>query len=304
MGMTGKANEVQRARYMLIASMVVFGTISIFVRNISLASGEVALYRALLGVLLIGGYFVVSRRRLTLRGAGSAVLLLLFSGGAMGINWLLLFEAYKYTTVSVATLSYYFAPVIVTVACPLLFHEKMTWRQVVCFVMSTVGLVLVIGIGDLLSGGADMRGVAFGLGAAVFYSVVMLLNKFITGVDDLSRTFWQFLAAALVLLPYVALTDGCNIGALDGIGWVSLLVVGLVHTGITYCMYFAALKDLPGQETAVLCYIDPLVAVLVSVCLLGEAITPGQVAGGALILGFALWNELSLNRADRVNRAE
>ena len=65
----------------------------------------------------------------------------------MGVNWILLFEAYRYTTVSVATLSYYFAPVLVTAACPLLFHERLTGKQIVCFVMSTLGLVLVIGVG-------------------------------------------------------------------------------------------------------------------------------------------------------------
>ena len=75
-------------------------------------------------------------------------------------------------------------------------------------------------------------------------------------------------------------------------GWICLLVVGLVHTGITYCLYFSSLKELPGQETAILSYIDPLVAVLVSVLLLHEPMTMPQLIGGALILGFTVWNEL------------
>ena len=141
----------------------------------------------------------------------------------MGFNWILLFEAYKYTTVAIATLSYYFAPVIVTLVCSLLFHEKLTKKQILCFFMSILGLSLVIGITNLGRGGNDLKGIAFGLGAAVLYASVILLNKFIRGIDGIQRTLLQFLAAVAVLLPYVLLSSG----------WISLLIVGLVHTGIT-----------------------------------------------------------------------
>ena len=208
----------------------------------------------------------------------------------MGINWILLFEAYKYTTVSVATLSYYFAPVIVMVVCPILFREKLTGKQILCFVMSTVGLVLITGTAG--GGKQDLLGIAFGLGAAGFYATVMLLNKFIKGVTGLHRTLIQFLSAIVVLVPYVALSSGFTLGSLNNVGWRALIIVGLVHTGITYCMYFSAVKELPGQEVAILSYIDPLVAVLVSVIWLNETITVPQMIGGLLILGFTLWSEL------------
>ncbi len=279
-------------RAMLIAAMVVFGTIGLFVRNIPLASAEVALYRAVLAAILLAAYFLISGQKLNLKNLGRELPMLLLSGAAMGFNWILLFEAYKYTTVSVATLSYYFAPVIVTVACPILFREKMGVKQWICFAMSTLGIILITGIGDLRGGEAHLRGIAFGLGAAVLYAAVILLNKFIQGVAGIQRTFLQFLAAVSVLVPYVLCTGGVNLHQLNGSGWINLLVVGLFHTGVTYCLYFSALKDLPGQEAAILSYIDPLVAVLISVFLLGENMTALQLVGGALILGFTLWNEL------------
>ena len=218
---------------------------------------------------------------------------MLLSGVAMGFNWILLFEAYKYTTVSVATLSYYFAPVIVTVACPILFKEKMTIKQWICFAMSTLGIVLITGVGNMASGSNHLLGIAFGLGAACFYAAVILLNKFIRNVEGIHRTFLQFIAAIMVLIPYVAVTSGVTLSKLNTTGWVCLLVVGLVHTGVTYCLYFSSLKELPGQKSAILSYIDPLVAVLVSVLLLRESLTPMQVVGGLLILGFTLWNEMT-----------
>lgn len=278
-------------RLMLVASMTIFGTLGLFVRNISVSSGELALYRAVLAALLLTGFFVLSKQHIPLSKVKKEIPLLLASGVAMGINWILLFQAYKYTTVSAATLSYYFAPVIVTVVCPFLFREKLTVKQIICFIMSTVGLVLIIGIGDV-HGDSNIIGILFGLGAAVFYATVILLNKFIKKVEGIHRTFLQFIAAIITLTPYVLCTSGITLGSLNNIGWINLLIVGLVHTGITYCMYFSSLKELPGQKVAILSYIDPLVAVLISVTVLGETMTISQVIGGVLILGFTLWNEL------------
>lgn len=279
------------SRMLLGSSMAVFGTLGLFTRNIPLASGELALYRAILAAVLIGAYLAVTKQKPDFRAIRKELPLLLVSGAAMGINWILLFQAYRYTTISTATLSYYFAPVLVTAVCPFLFREKLSRRQILCFCMSTLGLVLVIGVGNPGSGGTDLVGILFGLGAAVFYAAVILLNKFIKNVAGIHRTLLQFLAAIAVLTPYVACTGGVQLETLDPLGWVCLLVVGLIHTGLTYCMYFSALKELPGQEAAILSYIDPLVAVLVSVLILGESMSPLQAVGGLLILGFTFWNE-------------
>ena len=293
--------KLNNPRILLVISMAVFGTIGLFVRNIPLESGEIALYRAVLAAILIGLYLLVTKQKIPFKAIKKEIPLLLFSGVAMGINWILLFQAYKYTTVSVATLSYYFAPVIVTLVCPILFREKMTAKQWICFIMSTVGIVLITGIGDMGEGNTHLMGILFGLGAAVFYATVILLNKFIKNVDGIHRTFLQFIAAIIILVPYVLLTDGINLSSLDMKGWANLLVVGLIHTGVTYCMYFSSLKELPGQKAAILSYIDPLVAVLVSVTILGEGMTLMQVIGGALILGFTLWNEVSFGKNKKSN---
>lgn len=284
--------SVLSPRLMLIASMAIFGTLAPFVRNIPVSSGELALYRAILAALLIGLFLLSTGQKIPFSNIRKEVPLLLASGVAMGINWIFLFEAYKYTTVSVATLSYYFAPVIVTLVCPVLFREKLTGKQILCFVMSTLGLVMITGIGDV-GGERGLVGILFGLGAAAFYASVILLNKFIKNVEGIHRTFLQFLSAIAVLIPYVTTTSGVTLNTLNASGWINLLIVGLIHTGITYCMYFSSLKELPGQKAAILSYIDPLVAVLISVTILGESMTLWQIIGGMMILGFTLWNEIS-----------
>ena len=279
------------AKVMLSLSMAIFGTLGVFTRNISVSSGELALYRAVLAAILLMIYLFITKQKLDFQLIKKEVFLLLASGVAMGINWILLFQAYQYTTISMATISYYFAPVIVTVVCPFIFHEKMTRKQIICFIMSTLGLIMITGIGNLSGKDRNFIGILFGLTAAVFYAIVILLNKFIRNVEGIHRTNLQFITATVTLAPYVALSSGFHLNELDNKGWVNLLIVGLVHTGITYCMYFSSLKELKGQEAAILSYIDPLVAVLISVIILGEKMSFLQVAGGALILGFTLWNE-------------
>lgn len=275
-----------------ILSMVVFGTMGPFVRAIGVTSGELALYRALMAAVMIGLFLLVTKQPIPFKQSKKSLLLLLLSGAAMGFNWIFLFESYKYTTVSVATLSYYFAPVLVTVLCPVLFKEKMKALNWICFLFSTLGLVLLTGIGDLGEGSSHLTGIGFGLCAAVFYATVMILNKYIKDVTGLHRTFLQFIAAIAVLLPYVLLTGGMDVSGLTATGWWCLITVGMVHTGFTYCLYFSGLKALSGQKAAILSYIDPLVAVVISVVILKEAITPVQLLGGAMILGFTLLNEL------------
>lgn len=279
------------ARRRLTVSMVIFGTLGPFVRAIDLSSAQIALCRALLALVLIGGFLAVKGQRLLPRGLGKELFWLSVSGAAVGVNWILLFEAYRYTSVSVATLSYYFAPVLVTLVSPLLFREKLTKKQLLCFFGSTLGLVLITWAGG--SGANDGLGIAFGLGAALFYASVMLINKRIQNVQGLHRAFFQFLAAVAVLGVYVAFTGGLPLQNMTPWGWGSLLTVGLVHTGLAYCLYFGALKELPGQKAAILSYIDPLVAVVISVTVLGEPLGLRQVLGGALILGFTLYNEIS-----------
>ena len=285
-----------RAKLQMILAMVLYGTISVFVRGIPLTSAEIALLRAGIALAALLAWRFARRAPAPARGLGRDVPLLLLSGAAMGFNWIFLFEAYKYTTVSVATLSYYFAPVIVIVASPILFRERMTRRQALCFVGATAGLVLVIDVGALSSNAGQLRGVAFGLAAAVLYASVILMNKGIRGVSGLDRTILQFAAAAGVLLPYVLITTGIHMEYMDAAGWARLICVGVVHSGVAYVLYFSALRTLSGQQTAILSYIDPLVAVLISVAVLRERATAAQLLGGAMILAFTLLSERAAAR--------
>ncbi len=279
----------------LIFSMTLFGTIGLFVRWIPLPSATVALVRGVVGTV----FLLVWMRLKHVHADAAAVrkngVLLCVSGAAIGFNWILLFESYRYTTVSTATLCYYMAPVLMMLASPFVCGEKLTLRRLLCVAAAVLGMALVSGVaagGSLPDG--QRRGVLLGLGAAVLYAAVILLNKRITGLDAAPRTMFQLGAAAVVLLPYVLLT-----GVVDAAGWgnigltvVLLAVVGVLHTGFAYMLYFGSVQALPVQTAAMLSYIDPVVAILLSALFLRESMTPLQALGAVLILGSALIGEL------------
>ena len=272
-----------RARAGLSLSMIIFGTIPLFTRSIPLSSSTLALSRAVLAACFVAAYLRLRGNRLSLSAIRAELPMLLLSGMTMGVNWILLFEAYRYTTVSIATLSYYFAPVIVAAASPFLFKEKMSRMQIFCFAMATIGLTLVIGVGDTAAPGAHMKGILFGFGAACLYATVILLNKRIKTVSGLERTLIQFIGAIAVLTPYVITTGGVSLSGMTLTGVICLLVLGLVHTGMAYAMYFSSLKELKAQTVALVSYLDPVVALLLSGFVLNEPMTPAGVIGAVLV---------------------
>ena len=275
----------------VLAATLLFGSIGLFVRAIPLASAMLALVRAVLGaaVLLIAA--LITHRPPRWRVIGRQLLPLALSGAFIGVNWILLFEAYRYTTVSVATLAYYASPVLVVLAAPLVLREPFSGAKLAGVLAAAAGTLLLTGSGE--GSGADpVRGVLLGLGAAVFYAGVILTNKFITGLTGLERTFTQLVFAALTLAPYLLVTRPEPTGPMTGAGLACLVIVGLVHTGLGYLLYFSAMGELPGQTIALLGYIDPLSALVFSALLLGERLSPVQLLGAVLILGGAAFGEL------------
>ena len=279
----------------LTLSMIIFGTIGIFRRLIPLSSGLVAMSRGLIGVLFL---LLVMR----LRGDGmdrAAVRrklpLLCLSGAAIGVNWILLFEAYNYTSVATATLCYYLAPMFVILASPLVLREKLTLRKLACVSAALLGMVFVSGVLEA-SGGAGLKGVLLGLGAAVLYASVVLMNKQLGDVPAYDRTIVQLGSSAAVLLPYVLLVEEVSIEAFTPGVIALLLVVGIVHTGIAYALYFGSLMQLKAQTAAILSSIDPVVAVLLSALVLREHMSLLSGLGAVLVLGAAVISELPNRR--------
>lgn len=279
-----------KPRLLFILSMLIFGSIGLFVRQLPLSSAEIALYRAILAALSIGLYMKLSGKPFHYQLIRPRLKLLLFTGLLMGLNWVLLFEAYRHTTVSVATLCYNMAALIVTLLSPLLFKERNTGIQWFCFLMALLGLALIVGA-DFGSREGSLPGVLLALAAALLYATVILLNKLNAQLPGTQRTLVQFLGAVAVLLPYSLLSGGFSLHRLSLQGVALMLTLGIFHTGITYLWYFSAVGSLKGREIALLSFLDPLVAVLLSALVLREPFGPLQALGGLMILLFTYLSE-------------
>lgn len=290
-----------QAKLIFALCMGIFGTIPLFVRLIPLQSAEIALWRAVLASICILAYLMLSRKKLRLADFKGRMGMLILSGAIMGINWVTLFESYRHTTVSMATLIYYTAPILVTVASAVLMKEKISRFQALCMGMTMLGLALIVN--PTGEGGALWLGALLAFISATLYATVIMLNRFIKDVPGVQRTLLQFGAAIGVLLPYVLLTGGPGIGSIDVKGLLSLLTVGAFHTGLAYCLYFGAIQTLKGREIAILSYIDPVLAVLLSALFLKEPLAPVQILGGVMILLFTFLSEGTgwSNKAKPVN---
>lgn len=284
------------AKLRLITSIVLFGTIGVFVRSIPLPSSAIALVRGVVGALFLLVFCLLRGKKLSVAAIRRHLGLLCLSGAAIGVNWMLLFEAYRYTTVATATLCYYMAPVFVVIASTILFREKLSGSRALCVLLALVGVALVSGILTQTPTAGEYKGILFGLSAAVLYAFVILLNKRLTGLGAYEKTIVQLGTAALVMLPYVLLTESLSVFRLTPVPAVLLLVVGVVHTGVSYALYFSAVTSLPAQTTALLSYIDPVVAVLLSVLVLGEPLGVTGGIGSVLVLGSALLDEMLARR--------
>lgn len=286
-----KLSQTAQAKAKLILAMFIYGTIGLFVRWIPLPSSVIANVRGVVGTLFLLLVITLKHDRLHWDAIRRNLKFLLPCGIMLGFNWMLLFEAYRYTSVAVATVCYYLAPVFVLLIAPLLLKEKLTPARCLFALIALIGMVLTSGIVQNGFSGS-FTGVLLAVGSAVMYAAIVLLSKLLTDIPAYDITIMELGISALVLLPYNLITVDwggltCSAGQLG-----LLLVVGIVHTGIAYALYFSAIPFMRAQTAAIFSYIDPIVAILLSALLLREPMDALSAIGAVLVLGSTFVSEL------------
>lgn len=281
-----------KSKIQFILSMVIFGTIGLVVRYIDLSSSERALLSSFIGCLFLTLVFFIMKKRISWNLVKSNALILLLSGIALGGNWVFLYESYDHTTIANATLGYYFAPVFVMILSPFVLKEQLSIKKIVCIGVAIIGLVLIVGDGVSTSNTDDILGLSYGLIAAAFYAALLLLSKFIKDMGKLELTIIQLGITALLLMPYVFLTEGFGMFEVSSSSIPFILILGIVNTGIGFWLFFSGMEKLKGQSIAMLSYVDPFVAILISAMILHEQMTLVQMLGGALLLASTFVSEI------------
>lgn len=280
---------------LFIASMVIFGTNGLIVANISLGSAEIVLMRTFLGSLFLLAMVLV-KRSFSFADLKADLVPATIGGAALGLNWVLLFSAYRSAGVGLSTLTYYCGPIIVLALSPVLFKEKLTWNKLLAIAAVAVGMFCITG--DIEPGSDVQTGLLCGGGAALLYASLIVANKRVKRLSGLNCAMYELIVAFFVVLIYLIASNAKLpvIPAAEDIVWV--LVIGLVNTGLAYYLYFSSLQKLPGQTVALVCYIDPLTALLVSMAFLGEKLLAVQIVGAVLILGGACLGELKFKKTE------
>ena len=285
---------MNKATIKVLIAMLLWGSLGVFVKNISLDSVEIAFFRGIIGSVFLGIVLFIrmqNNKKLeennkledeNKKPGKKGIIILIISGMAIGLNWVFLFNSYNYITVANATIVYYLAPVIVIFVSPIFLKEKLTLKKVLAVMCAMIGLVLIVRTGQSSTNINLTQGIINAFLAACLYASVIILNKFIKNVDDYTKTFIQLFMASMVLLPWVIFRNNIIFDSTKSI--ILILILGIAHTGIAYCLYFSAMKDLKAQSIAILGYIDPVSSVVFSIFLLKEPFSIYQLIGGVIIL--------------------
>ena len=263
---------MKKAYLECIVSMLIFGTIGIIRRYIPFSSTFLAFIRGILGGTYLLVYIKITKREInTIKGRALPIIIL--TGVVIGLNWVFLFESYNYTSVSAATMCYYMQPTFVMLLSPIFLKEKLTIKKGLCAVISLIGMLFVSGVlSEKRITTSDTKGIFYALIAALLYASVIILNKKTDSIDAYMKTAIELLSASGAILPYLLLTEDISKISFSVSSLILVLTVGILHTGIAYTMYFGSMKSLSAQSTALISYVDPVSALILSNFLLNENI--------------------------------
>ena len=281
------------AKIELASAFVIWGTVGIFVKYIPLNSGLIAFDRSIVGMLFLLLVKLCTKSKFDFSALKKSLPLLCVNGALLGFNWILLFESYNFTSVAISTICYNLGPIFVMLFSPIVFKEKLTLVKMLCILSALFGIVCVSGVfNEGLVSVKDLIGVALGLSAALLYAVTVMINKKVDKVDATDKAITQFASSAVVMFFYSLFVTKPEELSFSVSTIILLVLVGVLHTGIAYTIYFKSLPFVTSQNVAIFAYIDPVVAVVLSVIVLHEKLSAFVALGAVVIIVSALLCEL------------
>ena len=284
---------------LMVLAMAIFGTIGVMTHYIEMPASLIVLIRGSVGTAFLLLLVFLIRYRLDLESITANLFVLVASGICLGLNWVFLFEAYKTTAISTATLCNYLTPAFVLLVSPLFLGERFTVLKVAVVAIALLGLAMVSGISQNgISDPSEFIGIGEGILAAVFYTGMIILNKFLRGINSYERTIVQLGVGTIVVLFYCPFTVDFGNMAFDTLSIVLAVIMGVVQTGIAFTLYFGTLRYMDAGNAAIFGYVEPVVSLFLSAVILGEILGAIGWIGAAMILGSTLVYQISMKRSD------
>lgn len=277
--------------------MLLWGSIGIFTRYIDLSPIMLAFLRALIAILPL--YFFHRSQKKETQLTFKKIVPFMINGIMLGLAWTCLFVAFKNTSVSISVLVYNMCPVYVLILAPIILKEKLNKVQCITVIVAFFGLFIIIN-NAINTSDFSLYGVVFGLLSGVLYAMIVILNRMIkTELDASTITLIQIVSATIILIPLM-IVDGnfTHVLELDLLSITLIAILGVVHTGIAYHLYFSTYKKLSAITIVSYSYLEPLFSIILSSIILGELISINLVIGGCLILCATYIGEYSRNLSD------
>jgi DME family drug/metabolite transporter len=260
------------------------GFIAVIVDGVELSAEALVFYRLALAALTVAAAAAVARRLDVLRAPelrGRVAVL----GVILGAHWLLFFGTIKLSSVAVAVLTTYTAPLLLAAVAPLVLPERRSPVVLLALVPAGAGLALVALAGEEGTHARPLA-IAAGLGAAATYAGAVVLAKQLTvQLHVPTIQFWNYSVATVVTVPFLLL-GGRVVPEGAEIGYVLLL--GVVFTALSGLCFVWLLRKVTTQAISTLGYLEPVSAALLAWAILGQELGWAVVAGGVLIIGAGL----------------
>lgn len=262
----------------MVIAMVLSGTIGLIVVESGQPLLHIVFYRCLIGGAAMVAWLTSTRGWKPMRRGD--VTWLLACSVALMVNWLSLFSAYRYSSISVATVVYHTQPFMLLALAVALQGERLQRERLPWVALAFAGVVLIAELHRAGPGGATWQGVALALLAAFLYAAVVLMTRRLKHLPPAQIATVQMTLGVLVLLPFVA----PEFGPMPARGLAAVLTLGLVHTAFMYTIMYAAFQSLPAQSLATLAYVYPVVALLVDLFFYDARPSVAQWVGMAAIV--------------------
>ena len=283
----------------MISAMVISGTVGWFVIMSGQSPEAVVFWRCLFGAMaMLVTCLVLGVLRRSLITARQFILVCL-GGVALILNWVLLFSAYKHSSIAIATVVYHVQPFMLVGLGVLFFAERLSAAKVGWLLLAFAGLMLIVSAkGSGRATGADyLLGVCLALASAFFYAVAAAITKHLKDLPAHLIVLIQMVVGVLVLAPFV---DFSRVDTVEG-AWTYLIIIGVVHTGLMSTLLYSAIQKIPTALVGALSFIYPIVAILVDRVAFAHPLSALQVLGASAILLAAAGMNFgwSLGRAPR-----
>jgi drug/metabolite transporter (DMT)-like permease len=205
------------------------------------------------------------------------------------------FTAIGIISASATGLLLYTYPILVTIMARIFFREQLTVRKMLALALATFGTLMVLGIaGSLLGlsdsslGRVDPAGAAWGVAAAVIYSIYIIAGtRFTAGLPPFFSSTVIISSAAIVYTVWGFLSGELRLD----IGWAAwfwAVCISIICTVVAIAAFFAGLSLIGPSRAAIASTVEPAMTVLLAALILQERITPEQIAGGVLVLSSVL----------------